>query len=187
MRLLLPLLLAVVGAGAGVGAGLVLQPAPDPQEAEAPADGSAAGDAEDAEDAATAAAPVEEGRPDGPAADPMPGRTRLSLEETDYVRMNNQFIVPVLDDGRVRSLVVLSLSLETRVGLRTTIFTREPKLRSAFLSVLFDHANAGGFDHDFTSRARIGALRQALWEAGRPILGPDLVDVLVTDIARQDS
>ena len=83
--------------------------------------------------------------------------------------------------------MVLSLSRETRIGMRTTVFAREPKLRAAFLTVMFDHANAGGFDHDFTSSARIATLRQALWEAGRPILGPDLIDVLVTDIARQDN
>jgi hypothetical protein len=180
MRLLLPVILALLGAGAGIGAGIALKPPPAPEEDAIVVDPVAGAPAPESPSA-------EEGRPTGYAADPMPGRDRPPIEERDYVRMNNQFIVPVLDDGRVRSLVVLSLSLETRIGMRPTIYSREPKLRAAFLTVLFDHANAGGFDHDFTSSARIGTLRQALWEAGRPVLGADLIDVLVTDIARQDS
>jgi hypothetical protein len=101
--------------------------------------------------------------------------------------MSNQFVVPVLKEGRISALVVLSLSLETAAGMRETVFAREPKLRDAFLQVLFDHANAGAFDGNFTASGRIDTLRRSLSEAARPILGAGVYDVLITDIARQDS
>jgi hypothetical protein len=173
MRMLLPLLLALIGAGAGVGAGLYLRPAP---EATA---GAETGEAEtDAGEAEAEAEAAEETRPEPD----YPG-----VGQTDFVRMSNQFVVPVLKQGRISALVVLSLSLETAPGMREVVFAREPKLRDAFLQVLFDHANAGAFDGNFTASARIETLRRSLREATRPILGIDVYDVLITDIARQDS
>ena len=168
VRLLLPLLLGLAGAGAGIGAGLYLQPAP-----EAEAEDEAAAPTDEATEASASG--------DGAESEPPP------LEERDFVKINNQFIVPVLSEGRVTALVVLSLSLETHVGLRQVVFSREPKLRDALLQVMFDHANAGGFSGDFTRADRIETLRRSLWEAARPILGPDVYDVLITDIARQDT
>ena len=176
MRLLLPLVLALIGAGAGVGAGLYLRPAP-----EVPAD-TAAGDA-----AAGDTGPDAAGAEDGDGADDAPPEPDYpGLGQTDFVRMSNQFVVPVLDQGAISALVVLSLSLETAPGMREMVFVREPKLRDAFLQVLFDHANAGAFDGNFTASARIETLRRRLREAARPILGRDVYDVLITDIARQD-
>lgn len=167
MRLLLPLVLTALGAGGGIAAGLSLRPAP-PEPPEMPAEAEPDGDMAD------------------PATDPLPSRADLPIDATEFTRLNNQFIIPVLEDGEVRSLVVMSLSVQTRIGARTVVFAREPKLRDVFLQVMFDHANAGGFDATFTAGPQLTALRQALWEAARSVLGEDVVDVLVTDIARQD-
>lgn len=105
----------------------------------------------------------------------------------DFVRLSNQFIVPVVQGGEMRSLVILSLSLEVPAGSGADVLRAEPKLRDLFLQVLFDHANAGGFSGDFTSAARMGALREALREAARQVMGAGLHDVLIVDLVRQDS
>lgn len=105
----------------------------------------------------------------------------------DYARLTNQFVVPVIRQGTTRALVVLSLSVEVPQGRGDAVHRLEPKLRDAFLQVLFDHANAGGFDGAFTEGRPMIALRSALREAGRQIVGPEVLDVLVTDIVRQDN
>ncbi len=105
----------------------------------------------------------------------------------DYVKLNNQFVVPILDEGRVVSLVVLSLSLEVAAGNTETVYAREPKIRDAFLQVLFDHANTGGFRGSFTDGSNLVLLREALTEKAIGVLGPVVTDVLITEIARQDS
>lgn len=153
LRLVIPLVLALLGLGAGIGAGLFLRPA-----------------------AEEGALPAEE---EHPAADPeaMP----------DYVKLNNQFVVPVLEGGRVASMVVMSLSLEVEKGKSEEVYAREPKLRDAFLQAMFDHANAGGFRGSFTDGSNLVMLRQALKEKAVGILGPMCSDVLITEIARQDS
>lgn len=105
----------------------------------------------------------------------------------DYIKLNNQFVVPIVEGGRVSSMVVLSLSLEVKQGSAETVYSREPKIQDVFLQVLFDHANTGGFRGSFTDGSNLVLLRRALKEKAIGVLGDIVTDVLITEIARQDS
>ncbi|PVA09694.1 flagellar basal body-associated protein FliL [Pelagivirga sediminicola] len=176
MKLLIPLILLLLGLGGGVGAGLMLRPAPD-AAAEAPA---AAIPAEDAgtlpASGADTAAPRELTDHDRSAG---PG-------DREYIKLNNQFVVPIVSPDRLESVVVMSLSLEVLKGQSEMVYLREPKIRDEFLRVLFDHANMGGFRGTFTDTGKLGSLRNGLLEVARKTLGPDVKGVLITDITRQD-
>lgn len=106
--------------------------------------------------------------------------------ERDYVRLSQQFVVPVVEDERVAAMVVLALSLETTPGASDAVFAREPKLRDALLQVMFDHANTGGFDGAFTDAAALDPLRRQLTEAAQAVLPDTVSEVLVVEVARQD-
>ncbi|MBV1927127.1 MAG: flagellar basal body-associated protein FliL [Rhodobacteraceae bacterium] len=108
------------------------------------------------------------------------------VDEPEYVKLSNQFVVPVVSGEQVSALVVLTLSLETVPGMTETIYSREPKLRDAFLQVMFDHANMGGFDGSFTSSNTLDILRTALREVAQLEFGNDISNVLIVGIARQD-
>jgi flagellar protein FliL len=189
LKKLLPVLLAVFGLAAGAGAGLFLRPS-DPHSAEVPKGGA------HGEDAATIKAPAHgEPGPD-PALDSHGAKaedghatpTKNHGEHThDYVKLNNQFVVPVVQNGRISALVILSISLEVVSGSTEKVYKVEPKLRDGFLQVMFDHANAGGFMGTFTDGSNMILLREALGEVAQSILGPDVTDVLIVDIVRQDS
>jgi flagellar protein FliL len=169
MGKVVPVVLALVGFGGGVGAGLYLRaPAGATHAAESADHGEGAVEADDH--------PAEEDHGEG-ETDGLP----------EFVKMNNQFVVPVVDEGRVSAMVVLSLSLEVQAGNTEAIYTREPKLRDAFLQVLFDHANVGGFSGTFTDGSNLVVLRESLKEAANLVMGGLVTDILITDIARQDS
>lgn len=169
IKKLLPLVLLLVGAGAGVGAGIFLRPEPE----EVPAEQVSLEQTEEKEEEAKAV--EEEYGPDNPRP------------QMEYVKLSNQFVVPVVKENAVVALVVLSLSLEVPEGNKEEAFRREPKLRDSFLQVLFDHANVGGFDGAFTEANNLSQLRTALREVGQKDLGKDIVnDVLILEIARQD-
>lgn len=112
---------------------------------------------------------------------------KAEASDHDYVKLSNQFVIPVVSAGRVTSMVVLSFSLEVTVGGTEAVFAREPKLRDSFLQVLFDFANTGGFQGSFTDADNLVVLRRSLLEAGQRVLGDMLSDVLIVDIMRQDS
>ncbi|MBJ6371896.1 flagellar basal body-associated FliL family protein [Sedimentitalea arenosa] len=160
---LLPVVMLLVGVGGGVGSGLLLAPKEPPEEA---------GSHEEKPDDDHAA--VDEGA-DG------------EKSVTEFVKLNNQFVIPIIRDERVASLVVLSLSLETRVPMNDAVFNREPKLRDSFLQVLFDHANMGGFNGSFTDAEMLDVLRRSLRDVARRELGSEVENVLITDISRQDT
>ncbi len=106
--------------------------------------------------------------------------------EFDFVKLNNQFVVPVIRDERVSALVVLSVSLQVTLGNGPVVFQWEPKLRDAFLQEMFDFAYLGGFDGPFTKRENLETLRKALLDIGRSIAGKSVVDVLIVDLVRQE-
>lgn len=124
--------------------------------------------------------------PEGAEEKVVPSHDEREVGPTEFVKLNNQFVVPIVQADRVAALVVLSLSLETQAGARERVFEREPKLRDMFLRVLFDHANMGGFDGSFTRPGKLDVLRQSLADVAQKELGDDVETVLITDIARQD-
>lgn len=162
MRKLIPILLIILGVGAGAGAGLTLRPEEEAAHLDNPC-----------------GEPVFE-----PAAQPDHEKAD---DAAAYVKLNNQFVVPVVTEGRISSLVVMALSLEVGEGNQDQVFRHEPKLRDAFLQVLFDHANLGGFDGAFTTAGNMVTLRQALGEAAKKVLGDVVKDVLIVDVVRQDA
>ena len=159
---LLPVILLILGTGGGIGAGIMLAPAPDPVEGA---------------DASKAAAPKPK------AEEPE----EISEEnQREYIKISNQFVVPVVERDSLTSLVVMSLSLEAKKGTSEKVHAYEPKLRDVFLQVLFDHANMGGFRGAFTRSDVLEPLRTALREAAQKHLGEDVYDVLIMEISRQD-
>ncbi|MCU9849467.1 flagellar basal body-associated FliL family protein [Defluviimonas sp. WL0024] len=170
MRKVVPLLLALFGLAAGGGAGFWLRPAPMESVSIDPCGEGGA------EPAALGEAHAE---PEDAAADPE--------HPPEYVKLANQFVVPVVEHGDVAALVILSISLEVTAGSTEQVFAREPKIRDAFLRVLFDHANVGGFEGAFTESNKMEVLRGALLEVARKSMGPAITGVLIVDIVRQDS
>ncbi|MBL3568957.1 flagellar basal body-associated protein FliL [Rhodovulum sulfidophilum] len=181
MGKLLPVIIAVVGLAVGGGAGFLLKPAPPPP---AETDHAAAeGASEDGAHASAAEA-------HGDAASSTAGHGASGDDGAavpEYAKLNNQFVVPVIRSGKVAALVVMSISLEVPSGSSEFVFEREPRLRDAFLQVLFDHANAGGFDGAFTESGNLTLLRRALLESSQSVLGRIVSDILITDLVRQDA
>jgi flagellar FliL protein len=183
MKILTPLLLALLGLAAGVGAGVATKPAPAPEAADlACAAPEAAPPAPDAPEAAPAT-PCPP--PDLFAAAAEPERKPAS--DLAYVTMDKPFVVPVFADEAVTAMVVVSLSVETELDAAPVIESVKPRLRDSFLKAMFRHANSGGFDGSYTSGQKMQDLKSALRAAAQEVL-PDtpVGEVLITEIARQD-
>lgn len=172
MAKLLPIILVLVGLASGIGAGLFLRPhEPDDEMAAAACEDDGHGGCV-SEETNTAE--------DDARAEPV------DVSDASYVKLSKQFVVPVVTDGKVSALVVLSISLEVEPSASGMVFEKEPKLRDALLRVMFLHANSGGFEGQFTDGEVMKDLRGSLLEAAQETFGDVVYDVLVTDILRQD-
>jgi len=188
MKKLLPILLLILGGGGGVGAGLFLRP-PSPEAevmAEVLCPEEDAHCEEIAPDDHSESANADAGHAPETSGDDHAGEAATG-GEPEYVALQRQMIVPIVSEDQVISLIVLSLSVEVQAGFGTEVYDREPKLRDAFLQALFRHANTGGFSGAFTSGEKMADLRRALNSAAHQVLGPVAVQVLVTDILRQET
>lgn len=105
---------------------------------------------------------------------------------TAWFRFPNQFFVPILRNGATNAVMVMSLTLEMPEASRAGIEAQEHRLRDALLNALMIQANTGGFDGNFTSEPSLARLRAALLAAAQKAAGPQVVQVLIEDIARQD-
>jgi len=165
MKKLLPILLAVFGLAGGIGAGALMKPAPEPEEVAAC-----------------------EGTECDVVPDLKPPKAPVAYDPEvvwDYVKLSKQFVVPVIRQEKVRALVVLTMSLEVEPGTSDAALSKTPRLRDAFLQVLFNHANSGGFDGAFTSGRAMHDLREELREAARMHLGNTVESVLIEEIVKQ--
>ena len=157
----------LVGASGGAGLGLLLRP--------------------DAEMASSVVIDHEAEAPeDDHAVAATDGHGEPVTSAVEYVALQRQLIVPLVDENRVDALIVLSLSIEAKSGNIEVIYDREPKLRDEFLQVLFRHANTGGFEGTFTSGEAMRDLKAALSAASHDVLGAISHQVLVTEILRQE-
>lgn len=159
MRRILPVILALLGLAGGIGAGHALRPMPPPPEGQAQA-------------------PVE-GTP------PAPNTGRPA--DTMVLNLPNPFLVPLIGEGRVRAMVVVSMALELLPGSPVDLQRDEARIRALFLQLIFDYANLGGFDGVFTSGEQLQTLRRTLREAARAEFGNSVHDVLITDLMRQET
>lgn len=161
----MPLIALVLGLASGGTAALVLAPSGDTTEH--PADGEATpavaseADAENTEE-------------------PTPGNLEI-------VKLPSQFVIPVILDNRVRAMVILTVALEVETGAGDAVRAMEPKLRDEYLTELFGLAALGGFKDELISRQTIELVKRALTERSRQVLGTRNVNVLITDMARQDT
>ena len=123
--------------------------------------------------------PTDEEVSEVPVVEPPAGETLTSFE------FSNQFMIPLVVDGRIAGTMVLKIALDLPEDQRPVIEANAARLRDALLQVMFDHANSGGFEGAFTDHGKLGVLRRALLEAAVKTTGPGTVArVLITDILR---
>lgn len=165
MKKLIPIVMLFIGAGAGVGAGIYLRPAPEEFV-----------ESEEVEEEKEA------------ELQPLPNEEEVSgIQGMQYIKLSNQFVIPIVREERVVSMVVMTLSVEIPDGLGQEVYDLEPKIRDVFLRVLFDHATVGAFDGAFINNGNLDVIRRSLREIAHKVFGRDLInDVLIFEIARQD-
>lgn len=181
-KLLLPIVLAVLGLGGGLAGGQMLRPPPVEEDQ---GDGLNEAAEPTAETEAERLARIERD---------LEGYERPERTETPaiddvgivYHKLDKQFIVPVIAQGRVQSLMVISIALRITEGYGTTVFDHEPKLRDEFLQTLFIHGQSEGFATIFQKPHVLADLRDSLLQAAKRVLGDVAHEVLLTNIVRKD-
>lgn len=104
----------------------------------------------------------------------------------EYVKIGRQIVVPVVDRGETRALMLFDLVIDVPRSLSDRAFAAKPRLRDAFLRVLFEMSYTGAFSGTYTDERVVEELRAKLRAAARRLLGGAVDDVLILEIMRQE-
>lgn len=171
MKKILILLIPLVALGGGIAGGAILRPAPVPpktSEHEEETSGTA-----DKHEAASSDHGASAGHGGAEASGPA------------WFTFPAPFFVPLMRNGDMGAMIILTLSLETQAAQIETMNKQQHRLRDALLRELMIHANTGGFDGNFTTEPALRVLRERLLKAVRGATDLQIDQVLIEGIARQ--
>ncbi|MBU3031185.1 hypothetical protein [Paracoccus marinaquae] len=170
MKKILTLILPVLALVGGIAGGEFLRPA-DEAASEVAASGASEG-----HDPKSEPDPGDAGPPDTQQAE---------TGSAAWFTFPAQFFVPLMRNGDMGAVMILTLSIETTEDQLEAMKQQEHRLRDALLRQLMIQANTGGFDGNFTAEASTRVLREQLLRAVREATALPVSRVLIEDIARQ--
>lgn len=103
-----------------------------------------------------------------------------------YYRFTREFVVPMIEDERVQSLVILNLNLEVDSSLSRELFSKEPVLRDNIMTTLIELSSGGRTLNSITDVENYETLRSMILENLRKEIPEGIHNVLILDMARQD-
>lgn len=186
MRLILPILLALIGVAGGGYVGYILKPEPVVSEADAESDAHGPQAEEDAHGAHAVAA-------HGPEMNERKGKTagqpKLPQKATDsaYVPIERKLIVPIRRANGRKAFVALDATLEVDPHQVDWVKSHEPKTVDAFLRVLIAFAATGAFDDHAETAMALDDLNAALETTAHAVLGDAVRAVLIANLITQDA
>jgi flagellar FliL protein len=191
MQKIIALVIVIAGLGGGLALGVALRPSggAGPEEAaEVPAEGDGAGNAAGAPsgDAADAHYPAVQSFRDRFVADQADDHDGEVSADHDYVKVGRQLIVPLVEGGETRALMLFELALDVPQAMSDRAYSAGPRLRDAFMRELFEMSYTGAFSQTYTDERVIEELRGKLRAAARRLLGNQVADVLILDVVRQE-
>ncbi|MGF1500249.1 MAG: flagellar basal body-associated FliL family protein [Paracoccaceae bacterium] len=107
-------------------------------------------------------------------------------DKSTYFTIDDQIIVPIVDDGKTKALMLFELALEIPDWDPAFIRAQEPKLRDSFLRELLFISHTGAFSKKYTNERVIEKVKRKLLAAARYHLGRDVKEILILDFLRQD-
>ncbi len=103
-----------------------------------------------------------------------------------YYKFTREFVVPIMEGGRVKSLVIININLEADSAISQTLFSMDPKLRDNIMTTLIALSNDGVTFESFTDVDSYETLRSMILKNLANVVSSGIRNVLIVDIAKQD-
>lgn len=192
MRLILPLILAVLGIVGGGAVEVMLKPEPPAQAEKAEDAGERKSTADHAagQESFGASTPGQAESEAGKVGKKQfTGLRRPLSKATDsaYYPIAKKLIVPIQRVNGRKAFVVLDATLEVEPGKVDHVGVHEPKIVDAFLRVMIAFAATGAFDDHAETAMSLDDLSDALLNSAEAVLGEVVRGVLISNLITQDA
>lgn len=103
-----------------------------------------------------------------------------------YYKFSREFVVPIMRNGQVKSLVILHISLEADSATTEKLFSEEPKLRDNIMTTLIGLSNDGRTLERPTEVSNYETIRAMVLMNLKDAISDNIRNVLIVDVAKQD-
>ncbi|MEZ5999506.1 hypothetical protein [Hyphomonas sp.] len=103
-----------------------------------------------------------------------------------YFKFTREFIVPIMHDRKVESLVILNINLEADSSISQKLFSMEPKVRDNVMTTLIELSNDGRTFENITDVESYETIRAMVLLNLQKAVPSGIQNVLIVDIAQQD-
>jgi len=103
-----------------------------------------------------------------------------------YYKFSREFVVPIIRDSRVTSLVIMNLNLEADASISQKLFEMEPKLRDNIMTTLITLSNDGTTLESMTSVENYESIRSMIMMNLQSVVSTGIHNVLIVDLAKQE-
>lgn len=106
--------------------------------------------------------------------------------DSAYYKFSREFVVPVMRDGQVKSLVILHISLETDSATSDKLFSEELKLRDNIMTTLIGLSNDGRTLEQPTDINNYETIRSMVLMNLKDSISDGIRNVLIVDVGKQN-
>lgn len=114
------------------------------------------------------------------------GKEAAGSSEVIYYKFTREFVVPVIRNNHVNSLVIIHLSLEADASISQKLFEMEPKLRDNIMTTLITISNDGRTFETLTDIESYESMRSMILMNLKTVVPTGIHNILIMDMARQD-
>lgn len=129
-------------------------------------------------------------KPDRPKKSDAHGKKNdhgsLLASKTSYYKFSREFIVPIMRENRVDSLIILNINLEVDSAVFDDLFSMDPKLRDNIMTTLIKLSNDGTTFESFAEVQSYETIRSMIALNLKNVVASGINNVLILDMAKQD-
>lgn len=103
-----------------------------------------------------------------------------------YYKFSREFVVPIIEDERVKSLVILNLNLQVNSSASQALFSQEPVLRDNIMSTLIALSGDDTIFNSLNNVEHYETIRSMILTNLQESVSGEIQNVLILDMARQD-
>ena len=109
-----------------------------------------------------------------------------SSGDMTYFKFTREFVVPIMRERKVESLVILNINLEADSSISQKLYSIEPKVRDNIMTTLIELSNDGKTFENITNVESYETIRAMILTNLQKTVPAGIENVLIVDIAQQD-
>lgn len=182
MKVILAPIVAIIGVVLGGGGAIALKSSATTNPSTESADYAEDGGSEDGKQKTTDDASSDKKE----AKKKDKGSTSGTYDNSVYYKFSREFVVPILEDGKVASLVIINLHIEADPKISQELFRMDPKLRDNIMTTLIALSGDGRTFNEVTNVNTYETLRATIRKNLEAIVPNGVRNILIVDMAKQD-